>query len=237
MLAGERMAVLHHPAALKNVSRCPEAATRKLVAIGGSAGAIQALIGILSALPADFALPILIVQHISAKRASACALPAVLGWRSALTVKWAEHGERAEPGTAYVAPPDRHLLIRPGQRIALSSAARMGWWRPAIDALFLSAAETCGAETAAVVLSGALWDGAKGTAAIARQGGITIAQDERSCSHFDMPAASIDFGRADIVMAPDRIAEALLTLADAAGGASYGGQPRLAFSTVEREKG
>lgn len=183
-----------------------------VVVIGGSAGGIPALIQLFAALPADFGLPILVVQHLSAKMPSG--LPEVLGWRSPLRVKWAEAGELMKPGTVYVAPPDRHLLIGPGSRIVLSSAERIDWWRPAVDALFLSAATVCGERTIAVVLSGVMWDGSKGMAAVARAGGITIAQDDVTSGHFDMPASALDFGGADLMMRPVEIARALQVLAN-----------------------
>ena len=95
----------------------------------------------------------------------------------------------------------------------LSSAPRVGWWRPAVDVLFESAAEIYGERVAAIVLSGAMWDGAKGTAAVASRGGVTIAQDEATSDYFDMPASAIDLGRADLIMNPARIASALESLA------------------------
>lgn len=183
-----------------------------VVAIGASAGGIPALISILAALPAAFPLPILVVQHLSAKLPSR--LPDVLGFRTALAVKWAEDGEAMKPGTVYVAPRDRHLLVTPNRRIALSLADRVGWWKPAVDLLFQSAAESDGERTIAVVLSGAMWDGAKGMAAVAQAGGITIVQDEITSDHFDMPAAALDLGRADVMMSPHKIAQALQILAE-----------------------
>ena len=81
-----------------------------------------------------------------------------------------------------------------------------------MDVLFQSAAEVYGAGVAAVVLSGAMWDGAKGIAAIAARGGITIAQDEASSGYFDMPASAIDLGRADLIMSPTKMATALQAL-------------------------
>jgi len=191
-----------------------QASAFRVVVIGASAGGIQALTDLLSRLPAAFAFPILLVQHLSAKLPSR--LPEVLGYKTALRVKWAEDDEAMKPGTVYVAPPDRHLVVRPDHRIGLSSAARVGWWRPAVDILFQSSAEVCGERTIAIVLSGAMWDGAKGVAAVAKAGGITIVQDEASAGHFDMPAAALDIGRADVMMSPQKIAQALQVLAEQA---------------------
>lgn len=192
--------------------RLARASAYDVVAIGGSAGGISALIGVLSSLPATFPLPILVVQHLSATLPSR--LPEVLGWRTPLRVKWAEHGEALAPGTVYVAPPDRHLLVGAGHRVALSSAERVGRWRPSVDALFRSAAQVCGERAIAVVLSGVMWDGAAGIAAVAERGGITVTQDEATSDHFDMPAAALDLGRADVVMPPRKIAQALQVLAE-----------------------
>jgi two-component system chemotaxis response regulator CheB len=182
-----------------------------VVVIGASAGGVSALIGLLSGLPADFPLPILLVQHLSAKLPSK--LPEVLGYATALRVKWAEHGELMKAGTVYVAPPDLHLVVKPGHRIGLSSADRVEWWRPAVDMLFRGAAEVYRERTIAIVLSGAMWDGAKGMAAVAKAGGITIVQDEATSDHFDMPAAALNLGPAD-VMSPRRMAQALRLLAE-----------------------
>ncbi len=187
--------------------------TCDLVVVGGSAGGIEALISLLRALPANFPLPILVVQHLSKDVPSK--LPGILQRHTRQTVKWAEDGEPIAGGVVYVGPADRHLLVGADHRLVLSSAARAGWWRPAVDILFQSAADIYGGRVAGVVLSGTMWDGASGIAAIARRGGITIAQDEATSGHFDMPANAIDLGRADLILSPGKIAEALQVAAGA----------------------
>ena len=216
MLGGRHITRLHARSALisslgSSVTTQAAASAYDLVVIGGSAGGIPALQQLLSALPEDFPLPILLVQHLSAMLPSK--LPQVLGYRTRLKAKWAEDGEALRPATVFIAPPDRHLLVRADRRIGLSSVERVGWWRPAVDVLFGSAAEAFGERTIAVVLSGAMWDGAKGVRAVVEAGGITIAQDEVSSGHFDMPAAALDLGRADLAMEPAKIALALQILA------------------------
>ena len=190
----------------------PSGPAYDVVVIGASAGGIPALIAILSALPADFGIPILVVQHLPAKSPSM--LPSILGWRTPLAVRWAADGEVMAPSTVYVARPDHHLLIGRDRRLALSDAARAGWWRPSVDVLFQSAAIHNGERAIGIVLSGAMWDGASGMAAIAAAGGITIVQDEASSAHFDMPAAACDFGRADLLMSPRQIVDALCILSE-----------------------
>jgi two-component system chemotaxis response regulator CheB len=182
------------------------------VVIGASAGGVSALQLLLAALPGDFPLPILVVQHLSPTLPSE--LPAVLGYRTPLRVRWAEDGLVLRPGTVYVAPPDQHLLFGSPLRISLSSADRSEWWRPAVDHLFHSAAQVLGPRAIAVVLSGSMWDGAKGMLAVGQGGGITIVQDEASCEHFEMPAAALDLGRADVALSPRKIAQALELLAE-----------------------
>jgi two-component system chemotaxis response regulator CheB len=179
----------------------------RVVVIGASAGGIKALMALLSHLQVDFPYPIHLVLHLSAAKNSE--LDKVLGKITPLRVKWAEDGEVAMPGTVYIAPRDRHLLIVPGDRIALSSAERVGRWRPAVDALFRSAAQFCGERVIAVVLSGAMWDGAAGIEAVWKHGGLTVVQDEITSEHFDMPAAALDLGHADVALNPQKIAEFL----------------------------
>jgi two-component system chemotaxis response regulator CheB len=182
-----------------------------LVVIGASAGGIPALIGVLSALERDFPLPILIVQHLPKRSPSV--LSSVLGWRTALPVRWAEDGGTMLPSTVYVAPADHHLLVEPELRMRLSCGEPMGYWMPAIDPLFRSAAMHYGKRAIAVVLSGMMWDGAGGMSAVAASGGVTIAQNEASSGYFDMPAAALDLGHADVEMNPQQIARALHVLA------------------------
>lgn len=186
-----------------------DAAVYRAVVIGASAGGIPALMALLERLPACFPVPVLIVQHLSPRHVSR--LAQVLGRKTRLPVIWAEQGDCLRPGTVYVAPPDLHLTV-PDEHVHLSSTAPVGHWRPAVDVLFRSAAQVWGRNVIAIVLSGVLYDGAQGMARIAEAGGVTITQDEGSASHFDMPAAALDLGRADVAMNPAQIAQALRVL-------------------------
>lgn len=184
----------------------------RVIAMGGSAGGIRAAVEILSRLPADFPVPILFVLHLSAVMPSR--LAEVLAFKTKLRVKWAQWGEKAQPGTVHVAPPDRHLLLQPNGRLALCDSDRVNYWRPAVDRLFESVAIAAGAGSIGVVLSGSLFDGMRGIAAIRDAGGLTIAQSELSSDHFEMPCAAIDQSRADIVLSPAKIAEALIVASE-----------------------
>jgi two-component system, chemotaxis family, protein-glutamate methylesterase/glutaminase len=184
----------------------------QVIAIGGSAGGIQALTQILALRPGAFRIPILVVQHLR-PCGPVSVLPTVLGRATRLTVKWADHGEYPVGGTVYIAPSDHHLTVAADQSLELSSSSpRVNFCRPAIDPLFESVARVFGTRAIAIVLSGMLNDGSRGTAAVHRGGGITMAQDELTSIHFDMPRAAIDLGGSQIRFGPRKIAEALCAI-------------------------
>jgi len=155
-------------------------------------------------------VPILVVQHLSIRRSQ---LPEILEWACGRPAKWAEQGEETLPDTIYVAPVDHHLRIGDDGRLSVTVDAKIGWFRPCADALFESMARVYGSRAVSVVLSGMMHDGARGTAAVGQCGGLTMAQDKATSEFFDMPAAAIDYGRAEIVMAPRRLALALGSIA------------------------
>jgi two-component system chemotaxis response regulator CheB len=172
---------------------------RDIVVIGASAGGIGAVSGILRELPGDFPAAIFVVVHIPATISSA--LPSVLGRRSSLVAAHPREGEAIERGRVYVAPPDHHLLVD-GERVLLSHGPEENGFRPAIDALFRSAAVHHGPRVVGIVLSGALGDGAVGLAEVKRHGGATVVQDPEDALFNDMPRRAID------VMEPDHVAAA-----------------------------
>jgi two-component system chemotaxis response regulator CheB len=159
------------------------------VVIGGSSGALEALAVVLPALPADSAVPIVIVVHLPPDRPSH--LAAVLGARAALRVREAEDKEPLAPGVIYVGPPNYHLLIERGGTFALSADELLHFSRPSIDVLFESAADAYGPRLTGVVLSGANADGAQGLATIRRAGGLAIAQAPEKALVRTMPEAAI----------------------------------------------
>ena len=184
--------------------------TPDLVAIATSTGGPAALHRLFAALPADFPLPILVVQHIA--RGFTDGLADWLGKSTALRVKVAEHGEPLEPHTVYLAPEDRHLGVSGPFSVALSSAPPVGGFRPSGTFLFESAARARGAGTVALILTGMGSDGVEGLAEVRRAGGRIIAQDEESSVIFGMPGAAIAAGVADVVLPLDAIPAHLLEL-------------------------
>ncbi len=160
-----------------------------LIAIGGSAGSIEAIATLLDGVPGDFAAPIAVVVHLPRRRPSA--LLAALQARSRLPIVEAQDKEPLRPGRVHVAPPDYHLLVDEGATLALSVEEPIHFSVPAIDVLFESAADVFGPRAAAVVLSGANHDGANGLAAVARAGGLPLILDPRECSSPEMPTAAL----------------------------------------------
>jgi two-component system chemotaxis response regulator CheB len=164
--------------------------TIEAVVIGASAGAIEALLTILPALPADFPVPVIVVIHIPADRDSIVA--EVLQNKCDLRVKEAEDTETMERGTVYIAPPAYHLLIEPDRRLSLSVDEPVLFSRPSIDVLFESAADAIGDGLLGVILTGASNDGAQGLRSILDQGGTTIVQDPVSAYASAMPKAALE---------------------------------------------
>jgi two-component system chemotaxis response regulator CheB len=185
--------------------------TRKydVVALGCSAGGLNALSKVLQSLPRNFPSSIVVVQHLSPEHKSWMA--SLLARATPLKVKQAEHGEIMLPGTVYVAPPDEHLLVGPG-KVQLAHSQLVHFSRPSIDLLFESVAGTYGSRSIGVVLSGAGKDGASGIRAIKEAGGITLAQSPDSAEFRHLPEAVIETGCVDFVLHLEKLGAKLSEL-------------------------
>lgn len=155
-----------------------------IIAIGSSAGGVEALTSLCAGLPAGLPAAVLVVQHVSPTSRSM--LPQLLSRAGPLPAHHAEDGETVAPGTITVAPPDRHMLIE-GDRILLRRGPYENRTRPAIDPLFRSVAIAYGPRVVGVVLTGVLDDGAAGLLAIRRCGGICVVQDPEDAAWPEMP--------------------------------------------------
>lgn len=175
----------------------------KLVVVGTSLGGLNALEAVLRGLPADFPVPMAVVQHRGVE-IEAMLVP-LLQRHSALPVSEANDKEPLVGGHVYVAPPDYHLLVD-GGRMALSTDERVLHARPSIDVLFESAADSYREAVLGVVLTGASSDGTNGAMRIKRLGGRVVAQDPATAEAPLMPRAVIDAGAADRVLPLDEIA-------------------------------
>jgi two-component system, chemotaxis family, protein-glutamate methylesterase/glutaminase len=161
---------------------------RDVVAVGASAGGVEALRALVAGLPAKLPAAVLVVLHMP--RESPSALPAILSRSGPLPAAAAVDGEPLRPGHVYVAPAGHHLLVLDG-RIRLSHGPSENGHRPAIDPLFRSVARSVGARGIAVVLSGSRDDGAVGAAAVRAHGGAVIVQDPADALYSSMPLATM----------------------------------------------
>jgi two-component system chemotaxis response regulator CheB len=180
-----------------------------IIVIGASAGGVGALSQLVHRLPADLAASLFVVLHVPAHGTSR--LPLILTRNGPLPARHPVDGEAIAPGTIYVAPPDQHMLIRPGQ-VRLSRGPGENGHRPAIDPLFRTAAGSYGGRVIGVVLSGALDDGSAGLVAIKRRGGVALVQDPDEALYPGMPRSALESGAVDHCLSVAGIAAALSTL-------------------------
>ncbi|MES2940812.1 MAG: chemotaxis protein CheB [Pseudomonadota bacterium] len=168
------------------------------IAIGTSAGGIDALFFLLQGLPAGGGAPVVAVLHLPPDRDSQ--LVEIFQARLLMPVREARPREPLAPGTLYFAPPAYHLLVEPDRSFSLSCEDPVLYSRPSIDVLLQSCADAFGERLAAIVLTGANEDGARGLAAVAAAGGLTVAQDPAEAAHGIMPAAAVRHASPDLVL-------------------------------------
>ncbi len=183
----------------------------RAVVLGVSMGGVDALKRLLPALPAGFALPILIVIHIAP--GSGDGLARLLDAHTRIRVKEADEGEPALPGVAYLAPANYHLLVEPDGCLSLSTDPPVNCARPSVDVLFESAARCYGTGLIGIILTGAGNDGAPGLACVQRLGGFTVVQEPADAQMDSMPSAALAGLAADRVVALDALAALLVELA------------------------
>ena len=176
------------------------------VAIGASAGGVQALRAIVGALPADLPSAVFVVLHLDPNGRSL--LPMLLAASTALRVPDVFDDGPVESGNIYVALPDRHLLVV-DSRVRLGVSAPVHFVRPSVDRLFESVALSWQTAAVGVLLTGNGVDGASGIAAIKRRGGSTIVQDPSDADFPSMPRAAIATGSVDSVLPLAAIAPAV----------------------------
>ncbi len=180
----------------------------RIVAIGASTGGPLALLTILSRLPKDFPVPVLVTQHMAAGFIHGFA--EWLGQRSDLPVHVATHGEHILPGHIYIAPDGSHMGVRIGGQVILSKDEPENSLRPSVSYLFRSIVDLYGQNAAGVLLTGMGQDGAEELKRLKEKGAVTIAQDKESSVVHGMPGQAIKLDAATYVLSPEGIATALI---------------------------
>jgi two-component system chemotaxis response regulator CheB len=174
------------------------AASVEIVAIGASAGGIDALLTLLGGLQAPFRASIVVVLHLPADHESR--LAEVFAARTGVPVEEAQSGGPIEPGHVYFAPPAYHLLVEADRTFSLSCDPPVLFSRPSIDVLLESCADAFGEHAAGLVLTGANQDGAAGLARMKAAGALTAVQDPGEAVHDTMPRAAIAAATPDYVL-------------------------------------
>jgi len=200
-----------------------------IAAIGASAGGLEALQKLLSHLPGNIDnIAFVIAQHLSPSHKSM--LAETLRNHTSLNVVEVKNSVAVKEKNIYITPPDREIIIRNG-KLQLSKPIRTSAARPSIDNLFISLAKEQHAKAIGIILSGTGTDGARGIKAIKDAGGITFSQDSVSAKYDGMPLASIETGKVDHILAPEKIGTQLKEIIEP------GNKTSLKNSTAKKSKG
>src|SRR5215813_8728749 len=208
-------------------------ANRDILAIGASAGGVEALSFLAQNFPRDFPAAVLVTVHLW--REGSSYLDEILDRSGPLPAVFASDNERLRKGHIYVAPADRHLIVD-DERLVLGHGSRENNSRPAIDPMMRSAAACCGPRTVGVVLTGTLSDGASGLWAIDQCGGITVVQDPSDAAFPDMPANALNRVRPDHLVGLTMMPKVLASLVHEPAGAAMAIPEDIQFE-VEVAKG
>ncbi len=176
-------------------------ANRDVLAVGTSAGGVEALIFLAKNFPRDFPASVLVTIHLP--RHARSSLDEILSRVGPLPAAFATDNDILRKSRIYIAPPDRHLIVN-DDRLSLGEGPRENNVRPAIDPMLRSAAACCGGRTVGVVLTGTLGDGASGLWAVGQCGGMTVVQDPKDAAFAEMPLTALNRAKPDHVV---RLAE------------------------------
>ena len=179
----------------------------RLIVVGTSLGGFKALEELLTPLPSDFCVPIVVVQH--RHRTSTVALARFLQRQIGMPVYDAEDGQPLDAGGVYLAPADYHTLVEE-ERIRLSLEGPVNYSRPSIDLLFETAADEFGDAVIGVLMTGANADGAKGCARIKEAGGTVLVQTPETAEAKEMPESAIRSTKVDHILPLNGISRFLL---------------------------
>jgi two-component system chemotaxis response regulator CheB len=213
-MAAENSSTARQDARTTPLADDPYPGVRDIIVIGGSAGGIEAASTILADISPDVNAAIFVVIHTG--EAAPGLMADIFAKRSVLPVQYASDREPIELGSVYVAPPDRHLLVKRGEMRVIRGPKENNF-RPALDPLFRTAATTYDGRVIGVVLSGSMDDGTHGLLQIKRAGGVAVVQSPEDALHPDMPQSAIDRMEVDHVLAVSEIAPLLSRLSSGGG--------------------
>lgn len=180
------------------------------VAMGVSSGGLEALRTILPTLPAGFPVPLLIVYHQGPR--PDMFVVRYLDEKCLIRVVEAEEKERIRAGTAYLAPPNYHLLVEEDLTLTLTTEERVSFARPSVDVLFETAAEAFGPGLVGLVLTGANRDGSRGLKRIKERGGLALVQNPKTAEMESMPGSAREAVEVDAVLELEEIGPYLVDL-------------------------
>lgn len=190
-------------------------ANRDVLAIGTSAGGVEALIFLAKRFPREFPAAVFVTIHLPSHSRSL--LDELLTNAGPLRAQFARDGDTVRKGQIYIAPPDRHLLLD-GDRVGLGEGPRENNARPAIDPMLRSTALCCSGRAVGVVLTGSLGDGASGLWAVRQGGGITVVQDPTDAAFSEMPLTALNRANPDHVVTLNEMPGLLQRLAHEPAG-------------------
>ena len=191
---------------------------KDIIVVGASAGGIDTLRVLIAALPADLSASLFIVVHTSPDAPGM--LADIFNHSGRLPAAYATGRERIEKGRIYVAPPDHHLLIEPN-RVGVTRGPKENRFRPAVDPLFRSAAQTYGPRVVGVILTGYMDDGTAGLWTVKRLGGTAIVQDPTDALVPFMPLNALTHVKVDYCLPLEEIAPLLVRLTTEAAEGDY----------------
>jgi len=183
---------------------------KSIIVIGSSTGGPGVLATILSQLPANFPVPVIIVQHVDSSFTDSFA--SWLNKQSELEVRIARQGERPQAGSVLIAGESDHLIMLADGKLAYSEEPKEMIYRPSVDIFFNSVVKHWKGSIVAALLTGMGKDGAQGLASIHKLGGHTITQTKDSCAVYGMPKAADELGAATESLAPDEIANSIINI-------------------------
>jgi two-component system chemotaxis response regulator CheB len=204
-------------------------ANRDVLAIGTSAGGVEALRFLARSFPADLEASVLVTIHLASDFASS--LDRILTREGRLAASFARDGDRLEKNRIYIGPPNHHLLVE-DDRFVLGRGPRENYARPAIDPMLRSIALCCGHRGIGVVLTGTLGDGASGLWALKQCGGLTVVQDPADAAFAEMPSRALDRVQPDYVARLSELPSLLASLVR-----SPAGKPRAPPDVTRAEAG